>query len=316
MEAAATVPEPMPMPASMLATDARARALVTTATVRLRASGSPSPRLDAELLVAHAFGRDRTWLLAHPDATLAQDEAERLGGWIERRAAGEPIAYIRGFKEWLSLRIAVDQRALIPRPETELLAQAAIDEIAARLVRDQHGINAWEVATGSGAVSVGLGVRFRAALALGRVRLGASDLSPEALELAADNLAAHGLAGLVTLGCGDLLEPPVLPDPLRPDVVIANLPYLTTSEAAAGEGSLRYEPRGALDGGPDGLDVIRRLLAQLPERLAPGGVALLEVGAGQAQAVRDLVNALPMTASVGTLPDLAGIERIVRIDSA
>lgn len=298
----------------MLTTDARARALVSAATERLRAAGSPSPRLDAELLVAHAFDRDRTWLLAHPEEDLAAADAARLAEWIERRAAGEPVAYIRGFKEWLSLRIAVDRRALIPRPETELLAEAAIEEIAARLVRDDRPIAAWEVATGSGAVSVSLGVRFRTSLVLGRVRLAASDISAEALELAADNVAAHGLSGIVTLGCGDLLEPAVLPAPQQPDVVVANLPYLTTDEATADTGSLRHEPRSALDGGADGLDVIRRLLAQLPVRLAPGGVALLEVGAGQADAIRSLVEDLPMAAEVGTLDDLAGTERVVRID--
>ena len=298
----------------MLVSDARARGLVSAATSRLRAAGSPSARLDAELLVAHAFGRDRTWLLAHPDDQLPSVDAEQLAAWIERRAAGEPVAYIRGFKEWLSLRIAVDRRALIPRPETELLAEAAIDEIANRLVRDAEPIAAWEVATGSGAVTVALAQRFRTAVALGRVRLAASDVSAEAIELASENLASYGVAGMVALGCGDLLEPPVLPPPTRPDVVIANLPYLTSDEADAGEGSLRYEPRAALDGGPDGLAVIRRLLAELPERLADGGVALLEVGAGQADPVREQVAALPMEAEVGTLADLAGIERVVRID--
>jgi release factor glutamine methyltransferase len=298
----------------MTVTEARARGLVVAATERLRTAGSPSPRLDAELLVAHAFDRDRTWLLAHPDEALEADAAARLAGWIERRSAGEPVAYIRGFKEWLSLRIAVDRRALIPRPETELLAEAAIAEIAARLARDDATIAAWEVATGSGAVTVALATRFRTAVALGRVRLAASDVSAEALELAAENLHAHGLAGLVALGCGDLLEPPVLPPPLMPDLVIANLPYLTSDEAASGQGSLAYEPPEALDGGQDGLAVIRRLLARLPERLAPGGVALLEVGAGQAATLRQEVDELPMNAEVGTLSDLAGIERVVRID--
>ena len=291
-----------------------AAGLLLGATERLRAAGSPSPRLDAELLVAHAFGRDRAWLLAHPEARLDAPTATELEGWLERRADGEPIAYIRGFKEWLSMRVLTDRRALIPRPETELLAEAAIEEIAARLVRDAAPIAAWEVATGSGAVTLALAVRFRASLALGRLRLAASDVSAEALELASENLAAHGVGGLVTLGCGDLLDPPVLPAPLQPDVVIANLPYLTSDEAAAGVGSLRHEPRGALDGGADGLDVVRRLLAQMPDRLAPGGVALLEVGAEQAETVRILVADLPMEATVGTLPDLAGIERVVRID--
>ena len=291
-----------------------ARDLVAGATERLRVAGSPTPRLDAELLVAHAFGRDRTWLLAHPDAALDEATAATLAAWLQRRAGGEPVAYIRGFKEWLSQRVITDPRALIPRPETELLAEAAIDEIAARLVRDTEPVAAWDVATGSGAVTLALAVRFRTALALGRLRLAASDLSPEALELASENLAAAGVGGLVALGGGDLLDPPVLPAPLKPDVVVANLPYLTTEEATSGEGSLRFEPRAALDGGAEGLDVIRRLLAQLPDRLAAGGTALLEIGAGQADAVRELVGSLPMEADAGTLRDLAGVERVVRID--
>jgi release factor glutamine methyltransferase len=293
---------------------ASARSLVLTATERLRSAGSPSPRLDAELLVAHAFGRDRTWVHAHPEASLDEPKARRLDEWLSRRSTGEPIAYIRGFKEWFSLRIATDSRALIPRPETELLAEAAIEEIAGRLVRDDAPMSVWEVATGSGALALAVALRFRAALVLGRIRLAASDISAEALELASENLAANGVAGLVTLGCGDLLEPAVLPAPLLPDVVIANLPYVTSAEVDEGAGSLRFEPRAATDGGADGMDVIRRLLEQLPTRLAPGGVALLEVGDGQAEVIRQLLPDLPMPAEMATLADLADIQRVVRID--
>jgi release factor glutamine methyltransferase len=289
------------------------------ATQTLRDAGSPSPRLDAELLVSHAFGRDRTWLHAHPEARLADPDRERLGGWIERRAAGEPVAYIRGFKEWFSLRILTDRRALIPRPETELLAEAAIGEIAARLVdgdAPDTPIAAWEVGTGSGAVAVAMALRFRTSLALGRLRMGATDLSPEALELAEENLVAHGADGLVSLGCGELLEPPVLPAPQQPDVIVANLPYVTSAEVAEGGGSLRFEPHLALDGGTDGLDVVRRLVTQLPARLRRGGVALLEIGAGQLDAVRDMVSELAEPMDVAGLQDLAGIERVVQIRRA
>jgi release factor glutamine methyltransferase len=286
--------------------------LVADAAGALRAAGIPSPRLDAELLVGHAFGRDRAWLHAHPDAELGAADATALAGWVERRAAGEPIAYIRGFKEWLSLRIATDPRALIPRPETELLVEAAIDEIAARLVRDDATLQAWEAATGSGAVALALALRFRTAIALGRLRLFASDLSAEALELAAENLTAHGLRGAVTLACGDLLEPAVLTGG-RPDLLVANLPYLTSAEVESGEGSLAWEPRRALDGGPDGLDLLRRLIADLPSAISPDGVALLEIGEGQAAAVREMLAAIPQPTSVSTLRDLAGIERVIRV---
>ena len=286
--------------------------LVAAAANRLSEPGAPSPRLDAELLVAHAFGRDRAWLRAHPEAELEVTDAALLAAWVDRRAAGEPIAYIRGFKEWLSLRIRTDHRALIPRPETELLTEAAIGEIAARLVRDDAEVQAWEVATGSGAIALAIAVRFRAALALGRLRLSASDLSAEALELASENLAAHGVAGLVSLACGDLLEP-IPAAGARVDLLIANLPYLTTEEVEAGVGSVAWEPRRALDGGTDGLDLLRQLIVGLPTRLSHGGVALLEVGDGQARAVRDAAAALPVRAGVTTLPDLTGIERVVRI---
>ena len=286
--------------------------LVADAAGTLRAAGIPSPRLDAELLVGHAFGRDRAWLYAHPDAELGAGEASLLAGWIERRAAWEPVAYIRGFKEWLSLRIATDARALIPRPETELLAEAAIGEIAGRLVRDGTTVEAWEVATGGGAVALAIALRFRTAIALGRLRLAASDLSAEALELASENLAAHGVGGMVTLACGDLLEPAALPGG-RADLLIANLPYLTTAEVDTGSGSLAWEPRRALDGGPDGLELLRRLIPSLPTALSRDGVALLEIGQGQLAPVQDLLTALPVGTTVTALSDMAGIERVVRV---
>jgi len=264
---------------------------VAGATAILRGAGIPTPRLDAEL---------------DPAA------ARLLAGWVERRATGEPVAYIRGFKEWLSLRIATDARALIPRPETELLAEAAISEISARLVRDDAPLQAWDVATGSGAVALAVALRFRTAISLGRLQLAASDLSAEALELASENLAAHRVSGLVTLACGDLLEPAVAAA-RGIDLLIANLPYLTSTEAEATGGSIDWEPRGALDGGRDGLDLLRRLIVALPQRLSRDGVALLEIGAGQADAVRALVAALDVRTAVTTLRDLSAIERVVRV---
>ena len=294
---------------------ANAGRLVADATTTLRAAGIPSPRLDAELLVGHAFGRDRTWLHAHPDAELGPAETRTLAAWIERRAAGEPIAYIRGVKEWMSMRIATDARALIPRPETELLVEAAISEIVARLGRDGETVQVWEVATGGGAVALAIALRFRTAIALGRLRLAASDLSAEALELAAENLAAHGLSGAVTLACGDLLEPAALPGG-RADLLVANLPYLTSAEVETGSGSLAWEPRRALDGGADGLDLLRRLIGALPAGISPDGVVLLEVGQGQAPAVGEMLAALPPRTSVSTLLDLAGIERVIRVELA
>lgn len=275
---------------------------LTAATARLRDGASPTARLDAEVLLGFALGRDRSWLLGHPEEPV---ETDAFAALVERRATGEPVAYLRGFKEWHSLRISTDRRALIPRPETELLADVAGDEIERRLASGAR-VTARDVGTGSGAVAVVLGLRFASALADDRLRLIASDISTDALALAAENLAAHGVVR-VDLRRADLLADS---DP-RPDVVIANLPYVPGAEVTAAGGSLAFEPHLALDGGPDGLDVVRRLMRSLPGPVARGASVLLEVGAGQAEAVGAMA---PAGASVSSIEDLAGIERIVRID--
>jgi release factor glutamine methyltransferase len=287
-------------------------AVLSHATERLRASGSPTPRLDAEILVSHAVERDRAWLLAHLDEPMPAAAQAELLGWVDRRSRGEPIAYIRGFKEWYGVRLATDRRALIPRPETELLVDEAGRDIAERIARDDRRILLREVGTGSGAVAVALGRRFRAALALGRVRLVASDTSADAVELASENLAAHGLDQLVTVAVTDLLDP-VGPRAEAPDIVVGNLPYLRTAEVATGTGSLAWEPRAALDGGPDGLALIRELVRALPRSLAEDGSVLLEIGEDQADEIRAMVDELPGRWAVSTIHDLAGHERIVRL---
>lgn len=276
------------------------RSALASATDRLRAT-SPTPRLDAEVLLAHLIGRDRSWLLAHPEAAVDGAAFETV---VERRAAGEPVAYIRGFKEWHSLRIRTDPRALIPRPETELLADTAIAEIEARL--GDGPVVAWEVATGSGAVAVAIALRFRGAA---DVTLIASDISTDALALAAENLADHGVTDRLTLLEADLLASAGVTQP-RPDLVIANLPYVASAEVDERSGSLGYEPRVALDGGPDGLALLRRLFEELPTRAAPAAAVLLELGVDQVDAIRSLA---PAGASVSVVPDLAGLERVVRI---
>ncbi len=280
------------------------------ATSRLRDAASPTARLDAEVLLAHVASRDRAWVLAHPEAEIGTDVAGAFDAALARRAAGEPVAYIRGFKEWHSLRIRTDRRALIPRPETELLAEAAMAQIASRLGRDGAPVVAWEVATGSGAVSVAVAVRFRSALESGRLILIASDVSADALELAVTNLEAHGVGDVVTTAFADLLAPAggLLP---RPDIIVANLPYVASAEVDARHGSLGHEPRIALDGGPDGLELLRRLFAELPGHAAAGATVLLEIGVGQGGAIAALARS---GATVSVVPDLAGLDRVLRVD--
>jgi release factor glutamine methyltransferase len=290
----------------MIATAATIGDALAAATRLLRDAGQPMPRLDAEVLLAHVTGRDRTWLLAHPEAWL--EAADAFDAAVERRAAGEPVAYIRGFKEWRSLRLTTDARALIPRPETELVVEEAEAEIAARLERGS--VVAWDLATGSGAIALAMALDFGNAFADGRLRLIATDVSAAALELAADNLTAHGVDGLVELQHADLLAPAGDGLP-RPDVVTANLPYVSSAEVDARVGSLGFEPRIALDGGPDGMDLLRRFLREAPDRAAPGATLVLELGVDQVGAVRALT---PTGASVAVVPDLAGLDRVVRID--
>jgi release factor glutamine methyltransferase len=276
---------------------------------RLRAARSPTARLDAEVLLARVTERDRTWVLAHPEAELDPGQHASFSAAVDRRAAGEPIAYIRGFKEWHSLRIATDPRALIPRPETELLADAALAEVLAREAAASASVVVWEVGTGSGAVAVMLAKGLQDRVAADRVRLIATDISPEALALAAENLAAYGVEASVTLAVADLLEPAGGELPLA-DVIVANLPYVASAEVDGRHGSLGFEPRIAVDGGADGLEVLRRLFSDLASRAAPGATVLLETGIGQAEAVRSMV---PEGATVRLVPDLAGLDRVVQV---
>jgi len=286
-------------------------AALAEAVERLRASGSPSPRLDAEVLLAHISDRDRSWLLAHGEAALDDVVDRAFRAAVRRRMTGEPVAYIRGFKDWHSLRIRTDARALVPRPETEGLAEAAVADIEARLARQGCGsrpVVVWEVATGSGAVAVALGLRFRAALDAGKLMLLASDVSSDALELAMENLAEHGVSGFVTLLHADLLTASGGWSLPRPDVVVANLPYLSTAEVDAAAGSLAHEPRVALEAGSDGLRLLRRLFAELPAKAPRGATVLLEVALGQADAVAALA---PATATADAMHDLSGVPRVL-----
>jgi release factor glutamine methyltransferase len=286
------------------------------ATDRLRESGSESPRLDAELLLGHVLHIDRTSLIAHPEATVGPGQREGFERALERRFKGEPVAYIRGLKEFYGLALSVDRRALIPRPETELLVELGLDRLRRRLVEaprpaDAPPIAILDVGTGSGAVILAVAVEAQRRGYLREVRLLASEQSSEALSLAVENAALHGLAEIIEFSAGDLLEAP------RPveqvDLLLANLPYIPTAVVPELPVAASFEPRAALDGGEDGLAVIRRLLPQLPAVLAPAGLALLEIGAGQAaalsRAVEELLPGWPVTFHA----DLAGIDRVAEL---
>lgn len=273
-----------------------AQAAVPTWERLVLASGLP--RLEARVLLAHASGRRREWLLAHGDEPADARAAAAFTGLAQRRRHGEPIAYLTGVREFFGRDFEVSPAVLIPRPETELL----MDEALAWLRDHPHRRLAADVGAGSGCIAVTLAQRCPG------LRVVASDISRAALELAQRNLVRHGVAERVALVEADLLAPGVQ----KFDLICANLPYIPAERLK----SLRvshWEPQLALDGGKDGLRQIRRLLAQAPERLAHGGLALLEIEERQGAAASALARRAFPQAAVGVLKDLAGRDRVVKI---
>ena len=292
--------------------------LVRLATDRLAASGSDTPRLDAELLLGQALGIDRTDVLAHPDTPVGANARQVFDAAVDRRERGEPVAYIRGFREFHGLAFATDARALIPRPETELLVDEALREIAARLTATARppgtpALRIVDVGTGTGAIAVSLLAALRRRRMADQVMVIAIDVSEEALQLARENAVGHGVADRMVFVAADLLpyhvEPPYA-------VVCANLPYVPSEALPQLAPELAFEPQSALDGGPDGLDVVRRLLDRLPAVTEAGGVALLEIGADQGGVIEREVAARVPGSRCTVLPDLAGHPRLVRIELA
>jgi release factor glutamine methyltransferase len=292
--------------------------LLANAMARLRDAGSESARLDAEVLLAFATGTDRSTVIAHPNVPVGPEVAERFEGFVVRRVSGEPVAYIREMKEFYGLALTVDARALIPRPETEKLVDAAIAETMARLTGGRRPtdepVRVIDVGTGSGAVAIALAVELRRRrVPLDRdVRILATDLWEDAIQLARENAVAHAVADTVEFVVADLL-PHDLPDERRFDVIAANLPYVRTDAIAGLPIATSFEPRAALDGGPDGLDVIRALLRLLPDNLADDGVALLAIGGDQGEeAVAVVATTLPGW-SAAVEADLGGLPRVLRV---
>jgi release factor glutamine methyltransferase len=294
---------------------ATVRELLDVGVARLRESGSETARLDAELLLAHALGTDRTNVIASFGAPVGDGAAARFGELLDRRAAGEPVAYIRGVKEFLGLAFGVDHRALIPRPETERLVELAMGEVVHRLVSAPRAagappIRVIDVGAGSGAVAVTMAVLLRRRRMLDEVEITASDISEEALQLAKENAVAHVVGDRIEFRVADLIPGD---DTGRWDVVAANLPYVRTDAIPGLPRAAAFEPAAALDGGADGLRVIARLLDRLPGALAADGVALLEIGGDQGQAMLDLVAARLPGWACELEKDLGGLSRVAVI---
>jgi release factor glutamine methyltransferase len=267
-------------------------AALAAAVARLRGAGVPEPEADAQVLAAHALGTSRAGVIAAARDVIPIGAAARFEAMLRRRVGREPVAYVVGEREFWSLPIRVDRRVLIPRPETEVLV-----EMACRLAPDARAV--LDCATGSGAVAAAL------ARELPRARVWASDRWCDALAVARLNLARH--APDVRLVAGDLLAP------FRDgsfELVVANPPYCAEAEIADLAPEVRdFEPRQALVAGPLGLDALRSLVADAARVLVAGGWLLLEVGHGQASAVRGFLEVDGRYTDTVVVDDHAGIQR-------
>lgn len=264
---------------------------------RLEGAGVESPRLDAELLLAHALGRSRTFLFAHLPDPLPDAAASEFEALLKRREAREPLPYLLETWEWLGMPFRVTPAVLIPRPETETLVEEAARRLspAARIL---------DVGAGTGCIAAGM------ARLVPESRVTTLELSPAAAAVARENLERLGLSGRVSVREGGF------PWALVPgevfEALVSNPPYIPSAEVEALAPELRdHEPRLALDGGPDGLEVLRALVERGPDVLVPGGLLALEVAQGQAQQVAGLLRDQGSWEAVEVLRDLAGTERVV-----
>jgi len=265
----------------------------------LKKSGSDTPRLDAELLLAKARGCPRIQLYVQFNEVVPDAQRAVMRDLVRRRAQSEPVAHLVGHREFFSLDFAVSPDVLIPRPDTETLVLDLITH-ARRLPAPAI----LDVATGSGCIAIAAAVQVPAA------RVTASDVSPAALTLARQNADRHGVAARITFLEGDLLAP--LPAGAQFDFLVSNPPYIPTAQLETLDREVRdYEPRLALDGGPDGLRFLATLLQQAPSVLVPGGRLLLEFTPEQAPALLELATAQPELSDPAVLKDLAGRPRVL-----
>ncbi len=260
-----------------------------------------TPRLDAELLLAHVLGLSRAGLHTYPERPLLPHQQRDYQTLLSRRARGEPLSYLTGHVEFYGLDLTVDARVLIPRPETETLVDLALS-----LIPPHAPLTLADLGTGSGCIAIAL------AVSVPHAHTYALDLSPDALAVARANAERHGVASRITLLHSDLLT--ALPRPA--DLIVANPPYVAAGEWTRLPCEIRaHEPRLALYGGLDGLDVIRRLLDQVPTHLRPGGALLVEIGATQGATVTRLACRTFPTAAITLHTDLAGRDRVLCVQT-
>jgi release factor glutamine methyltransferase len=282
-------------------------ACVASGTLLLEQAGIETARLDAECLVAAGLGCPRWHLILEPTRRLSPAEFSRILRLLQRRERREPLAYVLGVREFWSLPMAVSAGVLVPRPETETLVEAALAAWGEmKATSREAGPTIVELCTGSGAVAIALATELPAARVL------ATDVSWRALRVARANATRHGVAERIEFLRGDLWRAVNGQAPAGSvDLVAANPPYIRSPELATLMPEVQWEPRLALDGGADGLRVLRQIVASSPDRIRPGGFLLLEVGTDQAEAVGALLAASGRFEPARLRLDLAGRPRVV-----
>jgi len=270
----------------------------------LQQAGIEEAADEAMVLLCHVLRLGKAEIFAQPEMTLSGGELTLLDGLTARRLRHEPSAYITGHREFYGLSLFVDPRVLIPRPETEILVEAAIEFGCSWVARNQRRMLAADIGTGSGAIAIALAVHIPDSM------LYAVDISPGALDIATFNVRRHGLDEQIILMQGNLLEP----IDQKMDLIVANLPYIRGGELAGLQPEVYlHEPMVALDGGDRGTDVIEAMLSQAPGKMASGGALFLEIGAGQDEWLTPIVRDMLPGSDVTLVKDLAGIDRCMRI---
>ncbi len=271
---------------------------------RLRKTSDTSD-LDAQVLIAHVLDRPRSWVLAHPEKSLDIFQMNALEDAVTGLEGGNPLAYVLGVREFFGLEFEITPDVLIPRPETELLVERAITWVKGR-DPGKRIVQVMDVGTGSGCIAIALAVNIP------NIAITATDISPAALKVARKNAERLHVSDRITFIEADLFPKPPILDQYT--LIVANLPYIPT-ETLRELTVYGREPTLALDGGSDGLGIIRRLLENSPERLLPGGSLMVEIEASEGPSVQELATNIFPLASIHLYKDLAGHDRLLEVQT-
>ena len=264
-------------------------------------TGSPDAKLEAEVLIRHVLGIDRATFFRDLDEPVTDSDRQHLDDLVVRRLRREPLNYITGFREFYGLSFEVSDSVLIPRQETELLVETVISLARSR---PKPEMKICDVGTGSGAIAISLAVNLPFA------EITAIDISQSALDIADANRRTHGVYNRVALRRGNLLEPV----DFKPEIIVSNPPYIPMGDLSLLQPEIKYEPRVALDGGTDGLELIRGLLSQSLDKVSSTGAILFEIDSSQENSARILAREYFPNSHISVLDDLSGSSRAILIE--